>query len=121
MSEINAREDLAEFCEVIFPGGLRYQVSGDEGSPFLNGRGCSNDAIFSRYSIDKERLSHEIVGYYLSGMFPYFSTSKDLLKFISAIGKKLAEAGERGPIQINGKRLYCAQSAVIRRPHKISL
>ena len=50
-----------------------------------------NSVLFTEYSIDKEKFSKEILGYYINGMFPFCKTIADCEKLLMALIDKIKE------------------------------
>lgn len=50
-----------------------------------------NSVLFTEYNINKAKLSTEILGYYIEGMFPFCKTIADCEKLLIALIDKIKE------------------------------
>lgn len=58
---------------------------------YINFKEHYNSVLFTEYSINKEKLSKEILGYYIQGMFPFCKTIEDCEKLLMALINKIKE------------------------------
>lgn len=58
---------------------------------FINFKEHYNSVLFTEYNINKAKLSTEILGYYIEGMFPFCKTIADCEKLLMALIDKIKE------------------------------